>query len=63
MQMIMSIVSAVKIQFTSPNKIELNDDKIDTYLRAITNSIESGVQMVVIVFSTNRSDRYSAVKK
>lgn len=51
------------MQINAPRQIVLRDDRTETYLREIQNSISSNVELVVVVFSTNRTDRYSAIKK
>ncbi|KAJ9591964.1 hypothetical protein L9F63_001476, partial [Diploptera punctata] len=51
------------IQVCEPRMIKLNDDRTDTYINALRGNINDSMQIVVIIFPTNRDDRYSAVKK
>lgn len=63
LEMLKKIVGAIGMRISNPRKIILKDDRTETYLREIQNSINDVVELVVIVFPTNRTDRYSAVKK
>lgn len=62
-KMLLGITRNLGLQFNVPKEIALRDDRIDTYLREIRNNIDNGTEMVVIVFPSNRTDRYSAIKK
>ena len=45
-------------------RVETRDDKNDTYITAIRNSITANVtQMIVCVVTNNKKDRYDAIKK
>lgn len=57
------VASAVAMRIETPRKVKLSDDRTETYLREINKCLNSSVELVVIVFPTNRTDRYSAVKK
>ncbi|XP_011168648.1 piwi-like protein Ago3 isoform X1 [Solenopsis invicta] len=57
------VSSVINMRINEPQKIVLKDDRTETYLREIQNSISSNVELIVIVFTTNRTDRYSAIKK
>uniref|UniRef100_A0A2C9L950 Uncharacterized protein n=1 Tax=Biomphalaria glabrata TaxID=6526 RepID=A0A2C9L950_BIOGL len=46
-----------------PFRKELVNEKIETLVQELRNSINSKVQLVVVVNPTNREDRYSAIKK
>nr|QOW64977.1 hypothetical protein [Lymnaea stagnalis] len=46
-----------------PFRRELVNEKIDTLIQELRNSINERVQLVVIINPTNRDDRYSAIKK
>ncbi|CAH1795347.1 unnamed protein product [Owenia fusiformis] len=54
---------AMGIRMAQPNVIIIENDRTESYLKAIRNSINEQVQMVVTIFPTLREDRYSAVKK
>ncbi|KAL6429603.1 hypothetical protein ACFW04_007503 [Cataglyphis niger] len=64
LEMLNKIVGAIGMRINkNPRKIVLKDDRTETYLREIQNSINDAVELIVVVFPTNRTDRYSAVKK
>lgn len=63
LQILQNVSKAIHMQISDPRKVILKDDRTDSYLREIQNSISSNVELIVIVFPTNRTDRYSAVKK
>ena len=44
-------------------RIELPDDRTETYLRTIKNNISDDTQLVVCILPTNRKDRYDSIKK
>lgn len=48
---------------SDPQWEKLNDDRTESFLRAIRNNMSSETQMVVAVFPTLRADRYNAFKK
>ena len=43
--------------------MELENDRSDSYLTAMRNSMTPNTQMVVCVVPSNRKDRYDAIKK
>ena len=51
------------IQVASPKVIALPNDRTDTYLKAMKESIDPTVQLMVAIFPQMRSDRYAAIKK
>jgi len=51
------------MQIHEPQKSVLKDDRTETYLRELQSIIDNNLELVVIVFPTNRTDRYSAIKK
>ena len=44
-------------------RCELNDDRNDSYLAAMRSNITPKTQLVMCVVSTNKKDRYDAIKK
>ena len=46
-----------------PQMICLRDDRIETYVQQLRSNIQPNVKLMVIIFPTNRTDRYSAVKR
>ncbi|KAK3795239.1 hypothetical protein RRG08_056298 [Elysia crispata] len=46
-----------------PFRKELMNDRIETLVQELRNSINDKVQLVVVINPTNRDDRYSAIKK
>lgn len=53
----------LSLQMSEPKLLDLPNDRTDTYLHAIKESVNEKVQLVVAVFPTSRDDRYSAFKK
>lgn len=51
------------IQIAQPSVVELRDDRTESYVRALRESIRPNVQIVVIICPTARDDRYSAIKR
>ncbi|KAI4495423.1 hypothetical protein M0802_008637 [Mischocyttarus mexicanus] len=62
-KMVLDISLQFGLKFNSPHEFLLQNDRTETYCRELYKNINSSVEMVVIVFPTNRTDRYSAVKK
>lgn len=58
-----NVANAIHMQIQKPEQICLKDDRTETYLREIQKAINNEPELVVVVFPTNRTDRYSAVKK
>lgn len=46
-----------------PRMMCLQDDKTDTYVKALRNCINSSLQIIVTIVPSNRDDRYAAIKK
>ena len=45
-------------------RIPLDNDRTDTYLRALKNELDAErPQIVTVIVPTNRKDRYDAIKK
>jgi len=63
LEILQGVSKSINMQIQNPRKIVLRDDRTETYLREIQNSISNDLELIVIVFPTNRTDRYSAVKK
>ncbi|XP_071483412.1 piwi-like protein 1 [Diadema antillarum] len=51
------------IEVQNPARIELQDDRTQSYTTVVKKNINAQLQMVVAVFPTSRDDRYSAFKK
>ncbi|TGZ48140.1 piwi-like protein Ago3 [Temnothorax longispinosus] len=63
LKLLQQVSRSIKMQIQEPRRVPLKDDRTETYLREIQNSISNDIELVVVVFPTNRTDRYSAVKK
>ena len=61
--MMKKVTPPMGISVADPVMLVVRDDRTETYLRSIRESLHPQVQMVVIVFPTSRDDRYAAVKK
>jgi len=42
--------------------IALPDDTVNTYIRALKESVRPDTSMVVLILPSNRKDRYDAIK-
>ncbi|XP_077999596.1 piwi-like protein 2 [Glandiceps talaboti] len=62
-QMMKKVAPPMGIRVNNPLQLELRDDRTETYLRTIRESLNEQIQMVVIIFPTSRDDRYNAIKK
>jgi len=51
------------IQVAMPKVVGLDNDRTETYLKAMREVIGPDVQLVVTIFPQMRSDRYAAIKK
>nr|CAD7440665.1 unnamed protein product [Timema bartmani] len=51
------------IMVSDANMVPLRDDRVETFLRALRESITPSTQIVVIICPSARTDRYSAIKK
>jgi len=51
------------INVAMPKVVGLDNDRTETYLKAVRSIIEPGVQLIVTIFPQMRSDRYAAIKK
>ncbi|EZA53661.1 hypothetical protein DMN91_008315 [Ooceraea biroi] len=63
LRMMKTICGPIGMQINNPREIMLKDDRTDTYLRELQKSLDDGIELVVVVFPTNRTDRYSTIKK
>ncbi len=53
----------VGIRINKPESIRITNDHARTYCEEIKKLARRRIQLIVLVFPTNRDDRYSAVKK
>lgn len=61
--MLKNVAKVIGMNIREPQMICLRDDRIETYVQALKKNIDQTVNLMVIVFPTNRTDRYSAVKR
>ena len=47
------------MKVSQPELLQLKDDRTETFLKAIRDSITPAVQLVVVIMPTPRDDRYS----
>lgn len=62
-QKLLEVSRKLGIKIVPPKSIELRDDKVNTYVTAISSSMSSTTQLVVCIFPTSRDDRYNAFKR
>ncbi|XP_014469139.1 PREDICTED: piwi-like protein 1 isoform X2 [Dinoponera quadriceps] len=61
--MLRNIARAIGMRINDPLKIVLWDDRNENYLQEIRKNFNHDYELVVAVFPTNRTDRYSALKR
>ncbi|XP_030647575.1 piwi-like protein 2 [Chanos chanos] len=59
------VAGAMGVKLNRPIKVELRDDRTETYVKSIHSQLtsEPSVQLVVCIMTGNRDDLYSAIKK
>ncbi|XP_046554739.1 LOW QUALITY PROTEIN: piwi-like protein Ago3 [Haliotis rubra] len=62
-QMMKRVCPQMGIQIQEPLRRDLKDDRTETFVRNLRESVNPRVQMVVVICPTSRDDRYSAIKK
>lgn len=62
-KMLRNVCPAMGLRVQEPVRIEIHNDRTETYCEALKEAINPSVQIVVIIFPTARDDRYSAIKK
>lgn len=61
--MMMKVTGPMGIDVNNPRTIEIRDNRTETLIRLLRETINSKLQLVVVIFPTSRNDKYSAVKK
>ncbi|XP_014773732.1 piwi-like protein 1 isoform X1 [Octopus bimaculoides] len=61
--MMMKVTGPMGIDVSQPKLIETRDQRTETLIRLLRETIHKNLQLVVIIFPTSRDDKYSAVKK
>lgn len=61
--MFKKVSKAMGMVVRDPQIICLKDDRTETYLQELRRNIQPNINLMVIIFPTNRTDRYSAVKR
>lgn len=61
--MMRQVTRSMGIRVGDPTLIRLNDDRIETYVSNIKKNYHQNLQMAVVIFPTQREDKYSAVKR
>ncbi|BFZ18410.1 hypothetical protein BsWGS_21449 [Bradybaena similaris] len=51
------------MKIAEPTRVELRNDRNDSYLQAIRQNLTDNVQIIVAVAPNNKKDRYDAIKK
>ncbi|XP_032223626.2 piwi-like protein 1 [Nematostella vectensis] len=63
-QTLARVCGPMGINTTKPRMVPLNDDRTDSYLKALSNEIQADFpQIVVTIVPSNRKDRYDSIKK
>ncbi|XP_076240892.1 argonaute 3 [Calliopsis andreniformis] len=61
--MFKNVSKVIGLSVNEPQMICLRDDRIETYIQQLRSNIQDRMNLMVIIFPTNRTDRYSAVKR
>lgn len=61
--MMMKVTGPMGIEVSNPQTIETRDNRTETLIRLLRETINSRLQLVVVIFPASRDDKYSAVKK
>ncbi|XP_043528793.1 piwi-like protein Ago3 isoform X2 [Frieseomelitta varia] len=61
--MLKNVSKVIGMSIKEPHLVCLKDDRIETYVQALRKNIQQTVNLMVIVFPTNRTDRYSTIKR
>ncbi|XP_068230350.1 protein argonaute-3 [Palaemon carinicauda] len=61
--MLRQVTRCMGIQVGEPSLVRLQNDRIDTYVNSLKQFYHDKLQIAVIIFTTPREDRYSAVKR
>ncbi|GAB1601208.1 piwi-like protein 1 [Argonauta hians] len=61
--MMMKVTGPLGIHVSQPRLIETRDQRTETLIRLLRETVQKTFQLVVIIFPTSRDDKYSAVKK
>ncbi|XP_076285684.1 argonaute 3 [Lasioglossum baleicum] len=62
-EMFKKVSRAMGMMAREPRTICLRDDRTETYIQELRRNIQHNINLMVIIFPTNRTDRYSAVKR
>ncbi|KAK3859535.1 hypothetical protein Pcinc_034359 [Petrolisthes cinctipes] len=61
--MLKQVTQNVGIRVGEPQMVQLPDDRTETYVTSLKHNYSGQIQVAVIIFPTQREDRYSAVKR
>jgi aubergine-like protein len=61
--LMIKLVPKMGIRVAQPTIVELTNDRTETYIKGIWDSVEPKVQLMCVIMPTPRNDRYVAVKK
>ncbi|XP_033328474.2 argonaute 3 [Megalopta genalis] len=62
-EMFKKVSKAMGVTTREPQIICLRDDRTESYVQELRRNIQRNINLMVVVFPTNRTDRYSAVKR
>ncbi|CAK9832967.1 Piwi-like protein Ago3 [Anthophora retusa] len=61
--MLKNVSRVIGLTIGEPQMIRLKDDRIETYVQALRNNIQKTISLMIVIFPTNRTDKYSAIKR
>lgn len=62
-ELMQSNASAMGVEVKRPKIVQLENDRVDTYVNSLRANIKKETQCVVCICPTSRDDRYNAIKK
>lgn len=53
----------MKYEISNPKRIVIQDDRTDSYVKALQDLINMDPKLIMCIVSNNKADRYSAIKR
>lgn len=61
--LIHEVARGMKYEVSEPNKIEIPDDRLPTYIQNLEKIIAKDPKLIMVILPNNSADRYSAIKR
>ncbi|EFN87544.1 piwi-like protein Ago3 [Harpegnathos saltator] len=63
LKMVQGISRAIGMRVSKPHSFAVRDDRSESYLQEVRRHFNNDYELAVVVFPTNRTDRYSSLKR